>query len=276
MKAVRSFREQGKSGYLTNFRLAGVGPQDPPSTRVIGPVWENIGLGEDQSGEAQYADALVVGQKGLSGDITLEDQSAREMAQCLLTEWTVHALGMTGEGYGKGVWICAGKKPSPDEINGNRERQAGWARFLVDYADSLWLTDKRQQVTRASLFREAATWVGEDRPWVHIASTATMKACPFCGQTTSAGAPVCRHCGRMHDPELMYEIEHKLKAVTQRVEAQQAKYEAAAAKEAAEAASQQSKDFSARSSTMKKSDKMAEMRERMGPTPDSTEEPAQV
>lgn len=263
LAARRAFREHGKTAYMAKFELRGVGPQAPPSTRVIGPVWEHRSLGADQDGQQQFTDALVVGQRGLSGDRTLEEQSAAEMARSLVDEFTIHALGMSSEGFGKGVWICAGKKPSKEETDSHRGRQAGWARYLVDYADQLWLTDKRRQVTGAPLFRKAAEWVGEDRDWVHTSSTAIAKTCPFCGQSTSAGAPVCRHCGRTHDPELMYRIEHELAAIDKRVKAKQAKLEQEAAKKAAEEKSQRDKDFSQRPSTMTKRDQMDEMQERI-------------
>ena len=204
LKTTRAFREPGEKGFHTVYFLAGVPVLgDPPSTRVIHPAQSR-----DYAGDGRYFPRLVVaGESEVFESTESEgDVSARLIADDIINEFGQSIPGTPG----KGVWICGGDKPTPEEIEENTERQILLARYVVADHTRQWISNRKPA---GSFQRAAARWVGEQPEWLAAAAAAMLKPCPFCGKQTPASAPVCQECNRVHDKKLMQEREQGLGSV---------------------------------------------------------------
>jgi len=194
---------------------------------VPGLLPVEAGYQREYLGFGSHRPTLVLGKEESARP---EEDSAREIADDLLNEWSHPAIGM-GTGLGPGIFICAGVTPTDEEIQPQLEKQIAWAQYIVDKADELWITGKRDEVKEGH--RKAALWLGRDREWAQVGRTQLLtKACPYCGTTISGAAPVCPTCHRVHDPNLMKEVEQRLGEIKARIKEVEAVAPAAQSKPA--------------------------------------------
>lgn len=120
-------------------------------------------------------------------------QTAALTAQNLVYCWAVAVLGSTGDAH-PGIWVCAGNKPSPDEIAQNRKVQEAYFENLVIEADAEWKQGRPRNVTE--LARQAATWMGkaDAYEWVKPMTQIAQEDCPLCKIKIPAGAIICPNC----------------------------------------------------------------------------------
>lgn len=212
LKAVRPYRAADENGHMTEFRIEGVRPGDPPATVRVQPCYaiEHIGGG-------RYTETLVLADEVRAKSAHPMRDSAKEVAKDIVNQWTQQTIGM--EGLGPGIWVCKLPfAPTKAEIEAMWEKQMAWSRFVVLKAEELWLKGERNAVAQTDFYRNAARHLGEENyEWCRNTSPMVGKMCPFCGRNTPAGVPICQHCDRVHDPALMKQVEEKLPQVQERL-----------------------------------------------------------
>lgn len=120
--------------------------------------------------------------------------SAREVAEDLARE----ANSDGGEGSFFGVFVCAGERPSDEELAQARRRLEEFYRRMVLQADQEW--ERSHDYTMITdVQRRAAHWLGVEKDWAY--DPKPMAECPACGERVKQGAAVCRACGAVLDRE---------------------------------------------------------------------------
>ena len=113
--------------------------------------------------------------------------SAREIAEDLLQDLGDH-----------GIFVCAGARPSPFELEAaNRRREAYYHRLIVE-GDTMWARGHSFREI-SDLHRRAAIAMGAERDWAFV--PARMAECPACGERVKAGVAVCKHCHAILDKD---------------------------------------------------------------------------
>jgi hypothetical protein len=120
--------------------------------------------------------------------------SAREIADDLCREINSDA----GERSFLGVFVCAGKSPTEEELRGAREKLEEFYRALVGAADREW-ERSHSYLFIHDLQRRAATNLGLEKEW-HYQARETVE-CPGCGERVKPGVAVCKSCGAILDRE---------------------------------------------------------------------------
>ena len=106
--------------------------------------------------------------------------SAREIADDLLQDLQDH-----------GVFVCAGARPTDEELNAAAARRDAFYHRLVQDGDTLWARGHSFREI-SDLHRRAAIALGIEREWAYVPTR--MKECPACGEKVKEGVAVCRHC----------------------------------------------------------------------------------
>jgi hypothetical protein len=113
--------------------------------------------------------------------------SAREIAEDLLQDLGDH-----------GVFVCAGARPSADELSAATSRRDQFYQRLVTDGDTMWARGHSFREI-SDLHRRAAIALGAEREWAYV--PVRMSDCPACGEKVKPGVAVCRHCGAILDEE---------------------------------------------------------------------------
>ena len=113
--------------------------------------------------------------------------SAREIAEDLLQDLHDH-----------GVFVCAGARPTADELATATERRDAYYHRLIADGDTLWARGHSFREI-SDMHRRAAIALGVEREWAYV-PTRTSE-CPACGEKIKLGVAVCRHCHAILDAE---------------------------------------------------------------------------
>jgi hypothetical protein len=113
--------------------------------------------------------------------------SAREIAEDLLQDLNDH-----------GVFVCAGARPTADELSAATTRRDGYYHRLIAEGDTLWARGHSFREI-SDMHRRAAIALGVEREWAYVPTRTTE--CPACGEKIKQGVAVCKHCHAILDPE---------------------------------------------------------------------------
>lgn len=113
--------------------------------------------------------------------------SAREIAEDLLQDLHDH-----------GIFVCAGARPTSEELTAATERRDAYYHRLIAEGDTLWARGHSFREI-SDLHRRAAMTLGVEREWAYVPMR--MSDCPACGEKVKSGVAVCRHCHAILDPE---------------------------------------------------------------------------
>lgn len=113
--------------------------------------------------------------------------SAREIAEDLLQDLHDH-----------GVFLCAGARPSPEELSLSSSRRDAYYHRLVSEGDTMWARGHSFREI-SDLHRRAAIALGVEREWAYVPTR--MAECPACGERVKPEVAVCKHCGAILDAE---------------------------------------------------------------------------
>jgi hypothetical protein len=113
--------------------------------------------------------------------------SAREIAEDLLQDLHDH-----------GIFVCAGARPTPEELAAAATRRDSYYQQLVSEGDTMWARGHSFREI-SDLHRRAAIALGIERDWAYVPMR--MAECPACGEKVKPGVAVCRHCRAILDAE---------------------------------------------------------------------------
>jgi hypothetical protein len=113
--------------------------------------------------------------------------SAREIAEDLLQDL-----------YDHGIFVCAGARPTPEELAAAATRRDSYYQQLVSEGDTMWARGHSFREI-SDLHRRAAIALGIERDWAYVPMR--MAECPACGEKVKPGVAVCRHCRAILDAE---------------------------------------------------------------------------
>ncbi|MGH9574583.1 MAG: hypothetical protein ACRD40_13770 [Candidatus Acidiferrales bacterium] len=113
--------------------------------------------------------------------------SARDIAEDLLQDLQEH-----------GIFVCAGARPTAEELTAATERRSRYYQALIAEGDMMWARGHSYREI-SDLHRRAAISLGVEREWAYVPMR-TME-CPVCGEKVKAGVAVCRHCRAILDGE---------------------------------------------------------------------------
>ena len=111
--------------------------------------------------------------------------SARDIAEDLLQDLHDH-----------GIFVCAGARPSGDELSAAIERRSVYYQRLVAEGDIMWARGHSFREI-SDLHRRAAISLGIEREWAYI--PLKTSECPACGEKVKSGVAVCKHCHAILD-----------------------------------------------------------------------------
>lgn len=113
--------------------------------------------------------------------------SAREIADDLLQDLHDH-----------GIFVCAGPRPSEEELAAAIERRDTYYHRLIGEGDTMWARGHSYREI-SDLHRRAAIALGVEREWAYV--PLKMSECPACGEKVKTGVAVCKHCHAILDAE---------------------------------------------------------------------------
>ena len=113
--------------------------------------------------------------------------SAREIAEDLLQDLHDH-----------GIFVCAGERPSAEELAPPPARRDAYYHQLIAEGDTMWARGHSFREI-SDLHRRAAITLGVEREWAYVPMR--MSDCPACGEKVKPGVAVCKHCGAILDAE---------------------------------------------------------------------------
>jgi hypothetical protein len=113
--------------------------------------------------------------------------TAREIADDLLQDLHDH-----------GIFVCAGARPSADELASAAARRDAYYHRLIGEGDIMWARGHSYREI-SDLHRRAAIALGVEREWAYV--PLRMSECPACGEKVKAGVAVCKHCHAILDAE---------------------------------------------------------------------------
>lgn len=149
------------------------------------------GAGDASESVGQYA-LLLITSRGDALDLGDNRRfpftiSAREIAEDLLQDLHDH-----------GVFVCAGARPTFDELAAATARRDAYYHRLIAEGDTLWARGHSFREI-SDMHRRAAIAVGVEREWAYV-PTRTSE-CPACGEKIKQGVAVCKHCHAILDAE---------------------------------------------------------------------------
>ena len=98
----------------------------------------------------------------------------------------------------QGIFMCAGARPSKEEIAAAQTRRQDWYQQLVSEADTMWARGHSYREI-SDMHRRAALSLGIEREWAFVPQK--MIECPACGENLKPHVAVCKHCGAVLDAE---------------------------------------------------------------------------
>jgi hypothetical protein len=113
--------------------------------------------------------------------------SARDIAEDLLQDLQDH-----------GVFVCAGARPTAEELAVVTARRDEFYQRLVTDGDTMWARGHSFREI-SDLHRRAAISLGAEREWAYVPVRTTD--CPACGEKVKPGVAVCRHCRAILDAD---------------------------------------------------------------------------
>ena len=113
--------------------------------------------------------------------------TAREIADDLLQDLQDH-----------GIFVCAGPRPTREELAAATERRDTYYHRLIGEGDTLWARGHSFREI-SDLHRRAAMTLGVEREWAYV--PVRMSECPACGEKVKTGVAVCKHCHAILDAE---------------------------------------------------------------------------
>jgi hypothetical protein len=113
--------------------------------------------------------------------------SAREIADDLLQDLHDH-----------GIFVCAGPRPTPEELAAAIARRDAYYHRLIGEGDTLWARGHSFREI-SDLHRRAALAIGAEREWAYVPMR--LSDCPACGEKVKTGVAVCKHCHAILDAE---------------------------------------------------------------------------
>jgi len=113
--------------------------------------------------------------------------SAREIAEDLLQDLHDH-----------GVFVCAGARPSSEELAASSSRRDAYYHRLVSEGDTMWARGHSFREI-SDLHRRAAMALGVEREWAYVPTR--MAECPACGERVKPEVAVCKHCSAILNAE---------------------------------------------------------------------------
>lgn len=113
--------------------------------------------------------------------------TAREIADDLLQDLQDH-----------GIFVCAGPRPSEEELKSAAARREAYYHTLIAEGDTMWARGHSYREI-SDMHRRAAIALGVEREWAYVPMK--MSECPACGEKVKTGVAVCRHCGAILDME---------------------------------------------------------------------------
>jgi len=113
--------------------------------------------------------------------------SAREIADDLLQDLHDH-----------GIFVCAGARPTEDELAAATARRDAYYHRLIGEGDTMWARGHSFREI-SDLHRRAAMALGIEREWAYVPMR--MSECPACGEKVKTGVAVCKHCHAILDAE---------------------------------------------------------------------------
>ena len=111
--------------------------------------------------------------------------SAREIADDLLQDLHDH-----------GIFVCAGPRPTKEELASAAARRDAFYVRLISEADVMWARGHSYREI-SDLHRRAAIFLGMEREWAYV--PLRMVDCPACGEKVKPGVAVCKHCHAILD-----------------------------------------------------------------------------
>jgi hypothetical protein len=90
-----------------------------------------------------------------------------------------------------GVFVCAGPRPSADELTAATDRRDTFYHRLIADGDTMWARGHSFREI-SDLHRRAAMTLGVEREWAYV--PLRMSECPACGEKVKSGVAVCKHC----------------------------------------------------------------------------------
>ncbi len=106
--------------------------------------------------------------------------TAREIADDLLQDLHDH-----------GIFVCAGARPTTEELAAAAARRDTFYQRLVSDGDTMWARGHSFREI-SDLHRRAAISLGIEREWAYVPTR--MVDCPACGEKVKPGVAVCKHC----------------------------------------------------------------------------------
>ena len=106
--------------------------------------------------------------------------TAREIADDLLQDLHDH-----------GIFVCAGARPTTEELTAAAARRDTFYQRLVSDGDTMWARGHSFREI-SDLHRRAAISLGIEREWAYVPTR--MVDCPACGEKVKPGVAVCKHC----------------------------------------------------------------------------------
>jgi hypothetical protein len=113
--------------------------------------------------------------------------TAREIADDLLQDLHDH-----------GIFVCAGARPSAEELASAAARRDAYYHRLIGEGDTMWARGHSYREI-SDLHRRAAIALGVEREWAYV--PLKMSECPACGEKVKSGVAVCKHCHAILDAE---------------------------------------------------------------------------
>ncbi|MFZ0739807.1 MAG: zinc ribbon domain-containing protein [Candidatus Acidiferrales bacterium] len=113
--------------------------------------------------------------------------TAREIADDLIQDLDGH-----------GIFVCAGARPTDEELSTAAAKRAEWYQQLVAEADTMWARGHSYREI-SDMHRRAALSLGTERDWAFVPQK--LIDCPACGEHVKPSVAVCKHCGAVLDAE---------------------------------------------------------------------------
>lgn len=111
--------------------------------------------------------------------------TAAEIAKDLIQDLASH-----------GVFVCAGARPTDDELAAAVACRDDWYKNLVFEGDQMWARSHNYREI-SDQHRRAAMALGLEREWAYTPQK--LKECEVCGEKVKPNVAMCKHCGAIFD-----------------------------------------------------------------------------
>lgn len=176
-------RNQIERNSFHDYILPPADPDKGYSVLEIQPYWVEL-LDRMHSGP---------GEPGMM----IREESPLPLAQELVSGWRSTLAAESG--FGPGIGIIAGIRPTAEELADLRAQHVAWCRYLVNQADMFWaVPENRKRI--GDEHRGAAVFLklqnSPDHAWVRNLTPDSHKDCLFCGEAMKSTARGCGQCGK--------------------------------------------------------------------------------